>query len=107
MSPVHTFLEDKWDAIIAVCLLSAFYSIKAALPVMLEQNWGRLSNTGSTHALVASPYKSAHNAAKHDVAGFPRSTEQDPEFLLFADGSILLKQCPCLDYPCWSMSTKR
>jgi 3-hydroxybutyrate dehydrogenase len=36
VSPVHTFPEDKWDAIIAVCLSSAFHSTKAALPAMLE-----------------------------------------------------------------------
>ena len=80
VSPMHTFPEDKSDAIIAVCLSAAFHSTKAVLPVMLEQGWGRLTNTGSMHALVASPYKSACNAAKHGIAGFPRSTEQDPEF---------------------------
>ncbi len=69
VSPVHTFPEDKWDAIIAVCLSSAFHSTKAALPFMLEQGWGRIINTGSMHALVASPYKSAYNAAKHGIAG--------------------------------------
>lgn len=70
VSPVHTFPEDKWDAIIAVCLSSAFHSTKAALPFMLDQKWGRIINTGSMHALVASPYKSAYNAAKHGIAGW-------------------------------------
>jgi 3-hydroxybutyrate dehydrogenase len=69
VSPVHTFPEDKWDAIIAVCLSSAFHATKAALPAMLEARWGRVINTGSMHALVASPYKSAYNAAKHGIAG--------------------------------------
>ena len=69
VSPVHTFPEDKWDAIIAVCLSSAFHATKAALPFMMEQQWGRVINTGSMHALVASPYKSAYNAAKHGIAG--------------------------------------
>ena len=69
VSPVHTFPEDKWDAIIAVCLSSAFHATKAALPFMMEQEWGRVINTGSMHALVASPYKSAYNAAKHGIAG--------------------------------------
>ena len=63
------FPEDKWDAIIAVCLSSAFHATKAALPGMLERKWGRIINTGSMHALVASPYKSAYNAAKHGIAG--------------------------------------
>lgn len=69
VSPVHEFPEDKWDAIIAVCLSSAFHATKAALPFMMEQQWGRIINTGSMHALVASPYKSAYNAAKHGIAG--------------------------------------
>ena len=48
---VHEFPEDKWDAIIAVCLSSAFHTTKAALPHMLRQNWGRIINTG-THTLL-------------------------------------------------------
>ena len=36
---------------------------------MMENKWGRIINTGSMHALVASPYKSAYNAAKHGIAG--------------------------------------
>ena len=73
VSPVHDFPEDKWDAIMDVCLNSAFHSTKAALPYMLEQKWGRIINTGSMHALVASPYKSAYNAAKHGIAGFTKT----------------------------------
>ncbi len=73
VSPVQDFPEDKWDAIMDVCLNSAFHSTKAALPYMLEQKWGRIINTGSMHALVASPYKSAYNAAKHGIAGFTKT----------------------------------
>lgn len=50
VSPVHEFPEDKWDAIIAVCLTSAFHTTKAALPHMLEQKWGRIINTGARFA---------------------------------------------------------
>ena len=73
VSPVQDFPEEKWDAIMDVCLNSAFHSTKAALPYMLEQKWGRIINTGSMHALVASPYKSAYNAAKHGIAGFTKT----------------------------------
>jgi NAD(P)-dependent dehydrogenase (short-subunit alcohol dehydrogenase family) len=73
VSPVEEFPEDKWDDIIAVCLNSAFHTTKAALPYMLQQGWGRIVNTGSMHALVASPYKSAYNAAKHGIAGFTKT----------------------------------
>ena len=69
VAPVHEFPDDKWDAMIAVTLSSAFHTTKAALPRMIERKWGRIINTGSMHALVASPYKSAYNAAKHGIAG--------------------------------------
>lgn len=65
VSPVADFPEDKWDDIVAVCMSSAFHASKAALPYMHKAGWGRIINTGSMHALVASPYKSAYNAAKH------------------------------------------
>eukprot|EP00879_Flechtneria_rotunda_P006824 GHRR01007169.1.p1 GENE.GHRR01007169.1~~GHRR01007169.1.p1 ORF type:complete len:198 (+),score=50.21 GHRR01007169.1:196-789(+) len=73
VSPVQDFPEDKWDDIISVCLSSAFHTTKAAVPFMLQQGWGRIINTGSMHALVASPYKSAYNAAKHGIAGFTKT----------------------------------
>ena len=56
-----------------VCLNSVFHATKAALPHMLASGWGRVVNTGSMHALVASPFKSAYNAAKHGVAGFTKT----------------------------------
>lgn len=73
VSPVVDLPDEKWDAILAVCLSSAFHTTKAALPHMLRQGWGRIINTGSMHALVASPYKSAYNAAKHGIAGLTKT----------------------------------
>ena len=67
VSPVEDFPEERWDAIMDICLNSTFHATKAALPQMLQNGWGRIINTGSMHALVASPYKSAYNAAKHGV----------------------------------------
>lgn len=52
VAPVESFPEDKWDAVIAVCLSSAFHTTKAALPHMFAAGWGRIINTGSMHALV-------------------------------------------------------
>lgn len=73
VAPVEEFPEEKWDDIIAVILNATFHASKAALPHMLRRKWGRIVNTGSMHALVASPYKSAYNAAKHGVAGFTKT----------------------------------
>ncbi len=73
VAPVDEFPDDKWDAILAIILSSAFHTTKAALPGMKTKGWGRVINTGSMHSLVASPYKSAYNAAKHGLAGFTKT----------------------------------
>ncbi|MES0812798.1 3-hydroxybutyrate dehydrogenase [Roseibium sp. SCPC15] len=73
VSPVDEFPVDKWDAIIAINLTSAFHAIQAALPGMKQRGWGRVINTASAHALVASPYKSAYVAAKHGIAGLTKT----------------------------------
>ncbi len=73
VAPIDEFPEAKWDAIIAIILSSAFHVTKAALPAMKEKGWGRIINTGSMHSLVASPYKSAYNAAKHGISGFTKT----------------------------------
>ncbi len=73
VSPVDEFPIDKWDAIIAINLTSAFHAIRAALPGMKKKGWGRIINTASAHALVASPYKSAYVAAKHGIAGLTKT----------------------------------
>jgi len=71
--PIDEFPEDKFDAIIAINLVSAFHAIKAALPGMKAKHWGRIINVASAHALVASPYKSAYVAAKHGIAGLTKT----------------------------------
>jgi 3-hydroxybutyrate dehydrogenase len=73
VSPVDEFPIDKWNAIIAINLSAAFHAIRAALPGMKRRKWGRVINTGSAHALVASPFKSAYVAAKHGIAGLTKT----------------------------------
>lgn len=73
VSPVDEFPVDKWNAIIAINLSSAFHTIRAALPGMKARGWGRIINTASAHALVASPFKSAYVAAKHGIAGLTKT----------------------------------
>lgn len=73
VAPVDEFPEDKWDAIMDIICNSAFHTTKAVLPGMKERGWGRIINTGSMHSKVASPYKSAYNAAKHAIAGFSKT----------------------------------
>ena len=73
VAPVDEFPEERWDAVLAIILSSAFHTTKAALPAMKAKGWGRIINTGSMHSLVASPYKSAYNAAKHGLAGLTKT----------------------------------
>jgi len=73
VSPVQDFPADKWDAIIAINLSSAFHTTRLALPFMLAANWGRVINIASTHGLVASAGKSAYVAAKHGIIGLTKS----------------------------------
>lgn len=73
VAPIDEFPDDKWDAVLAIILSSAFHTTKAALPGMKAKGWGRVINTGSMHSLVASPFKSAYNAAKHGLAGLTKT----------------------------------
>jgi 3-hydroxybutyrate dehydrogenase len=73
VAPIDEFPDDKWEAIIRLNLLASFYAIKAALPGMKKKGWGRIINTASAHALVASPFKSAYVAAKHGIAGLTKT----------------------------------
>ena len=73
VAPVDEFPLEKWDQIIAINLSSAFHATRAALPKMKEKGWGRIINTASAHAFVASPFKSAYVAAKHGIAGFTKT----------------------------------
>src|SRR5882757_7520328 len=73
VSPIEEFPPEKWEAIIAINLSSAFYGIRAAVPGMKKRGWGRIINTASAHSLVASPFKSAYVAAKHGIAGLTKT----------------------------------
>ena len=74
VAPIEQFPEEKWEAILAINLSSAFHATKLVLPVMRRKGWGRLINVASAHALVASPYKAAYVAAKHGVLGLTKVT---------------------------------
>lgn len=73
VAPVDEFPVNKWDAIIAINMSSAFHTTRCALAHMKAQGWGRIINIASAHALVASPFKSAYVAAKHGIMGFTKT----------------------------------
>jgi len=74
VAPLQDFPPEKWDAILAINLSSAFHTTRLALPSMLANKWGRIINIASAHGLVASPYKSAYVAAKHGIVGLTKVT---------------------------------
>ncbi|SEN75644.1 3-hydroxybutyrate dehydrogenase [Pseudorhodobacter antarcticus] len=74
VAAIEEFAVDKWNAIIAINLSSAFHTTAAALPMMRAKGWGRVVNIASAHGLTASPYKSAYVAAKHGVVGLSKVT---------------------------------
>ena len=82
VAPLDEFPVEKWDAIIAINLNSAFHTTAAALPMMRKAGWGRVVNIASAHGLTASPYKAAYVAAKHGIVGMTKTvaleTAQEP-----------------------------
>lgn len=70
---IEDFPPEKWDAIIAINLSSAWHMMRAAVPHMKAAKWGRIISTASAHSLVASPNKSAYVAAKHGIAGLTKT----------------------------------
>jgi 3-hydroxybutyrate dehydrogenase len=73
VAPIEEFPPAKWEQITAINLSAAFYAIRAAVPGMKARKWGRVINTASAHALVASPFKSAYVSAKHGIAGLTKT----------------------------------
>jgi len=73
VSPIDEFPDEKWNAIIAINLTSAFYLSKAVWTGMKERKFGRIINIASAHGLVASEFKSAYVASKHGIVGFTKT----------------------------------
>ena len=72
VADVEDFPDERWDAIIAINLSGVFHGMKAAIPGMKGEGWGRIINIASAHGLVASPQKVAYVAAKHGVVGMTK-----------------------------------
>ncbi|TML07417.1 MAG: 3-hydroxybutyrate dehydrogenase [Actinobacteria bacterium] len=73
VADIESFPTDKWDAILAINLSSAFHTIRCAMPAMKRANWGRIVNIASAHGLVASAQKVAYVAAKHGLLGLTKT----------------------------------
>ncbi len=90
VNPIETFPPEKWDAILATNLTSAFHATKACIQGMRKKKWGRVINIASAHGLVASPFKSAYVSAKHGIVGFTKTIALESA----ADGITVNSICP-------------
>jgi len=72
VATIEDFPLEKWQAILAINLTSAFRAIQLTLPGMKRRGWGRIVNIASAHGLVGSPFKSAYVAAKHGIVGLSK-----------------------------------
>lgn len=70
---IEDFPPEKWDAVIAINLTSAFHTIRHTVGGMKQRGWGRIINVASAHGLVASAQKSAYVASKHGILGLTKS----------------------------------
>jgi 3-hydroxybutyrate dehydrogenase len=70
---IENFPVEKWDAILAINLSSAFHAMRLTVPAMRAKNWGRIINVASAHGLVASAGKSGYVAAKHGLVGLTKA----------------------------------
>ncbi len=88
--PIESYPEEKWDAILAINLSSAFHTTKAVIPHMKKQGFGRIINIASVHGLVASIHKAPYVAAKHGIVGLTKVTALE----LAKDGITANAICP-------------
>jgi len=74
VSPIEKFDPDDFRRIHSIMLVAPFLLVRAALPHMYANRWGRIVNISSVHGLVASPFKSAYVSAKHGLEGLSKVT---------------------------------
>ncbi len=73
VAPIEDLPMERWDAVLAINLSSAFHTTRLALPAMRARGWGRIINVASVHGLVASANKAAYVAAKHGLVGLTKA----------------------------------
>jgi 3-hydroxybutyrate dehydrogenase len=72
VSPIEEFDPNDFRRIITLMLEAPFLLIRATLPHMYANGFGRIINVSSMHGLRASPFKSAYVSAKHGLEGLSK-----------------------------------
>ena len=73
VSPLESFDEDRWDALVALLLTSPFLLARYAWQALRDSGNGRIVVVASVHGLVASPFKAGYVSAKHGVLGLVKA----------------------------------
>ncbi|OAE00565.1 3-hydroxybutyrate dehydrogenase [Arthrobacter sp. OY3WO11] len=74
ISPIEDFEPADFRRLVTLMLEAPFLLIRAALPHMYANNFGRIINLSSVHGIRASPFKSAYVSAKHGLEGLSKVT---------------------------------
>ncbi|MBF6347539.1 MULTISPECIES: 3-hydroxybutyrate dehydrogenase [Nocardia] len=74
ISPIQDFAPQRFRDLLTLMVEAPFLLVRAALPHMYRQGWGRIVNISSVHGLRASPYKAAYVTAKHGLEGLSKVT---------------------------------
>ena len=70
--PIEQFDPEDFRRVQRIMVEAPFLLVRAALPHMYANGWGRIVNISSVHGLVASPFKSAYVTAKHALEGLSK-----------------------------------
>jgi 3-hydroxybutyrate dehydrogenase len=74
IDPIVEFSPERFRAMMALMVEAPFLLIRAALPHMYAQGFGRIINVSSVHGLRASEFKVAYVTAKHALEGLSKVT---------------------------------
>jgi 3-hydroxybutyrate dehydrogenase len=74
VAPIEEFPPERFATMLRLMLEAPFLLVRAALPHMYAEGFGRIVNISSVHGLRASPYKSAYVATKHGLEGLSKVT---------------------------------
>ncbi len=74
VNPIETFEPSDFRLMLSLMVEVPFLLVRATLPHMYEQGYGRIINISSIHGLRASAFKAAYVTAKHGLEGFSKVT---------------------------------
>ena len=74
ISKIEEFSPEKFRMMMTLMVEAPFLLIRAALPHMYRNGFGRVINISSVHGLRASPFKVAYVTAKHALEGLSKVT---------------------------------